>query len=277
VPELLALTSAVVFGLVHFASGLLSRAANSYAIAAVGQAGGFVAVLAAAFVVNAPSVSPASLAWGALSGIGTGIGVAYLYRGMARGRMSVVAPLSDVGAVALPVLAGVLLLGDRPTVLAWAGIVVALPALWLVSRTGARARGPASGAVDGLIAGAGFALQFVAIARVDADAGMWPVLAARLLATATIVPLALRAGMSLTLPRRLVAPALLVGALGSVAIVLYLIATREQLFALATVLAALYPAIPVVLAIAFLRERPSRAQWTGLACTAAAITLIALG
>jgi drug/metabolite transporter (DMT)-like permease len=46
---------------------------------------------------------------------------------------------------------------------------------------------------------------------------------------------------------------------------------------LATVLAALYPAIPVVLAITFLRERPSRAQTAGLGCAAAAIGLIALG
>ena len=38
-------------------------------------------------------------------GVGTGIGVAFLYRGLTNGRMSIVVPLSDVGAVALPVLA----------------------------------------------------------------------------------------------------------------------------------------------------------------------------
>ncbi|MFE1193957.1 multidrug DMT transporter permease [Streptomyces olivaceoviridis] len=66
---------------------------------------------------------------GALSGIGTGAGVAFLYRAMAQGRrMSVVVPVSDVGAVALPVLVGVAFLGERPAAIAWAGIAVAVPA-----------------------------------------------------------------------------------------------------------------------------------------------------
>ena len=54
----------------------------------------------------------------------------FLYRGISRGAMSVVVPVSAVGGVALPVLVSVALLGDRPTVLAWTGIAVAVPALW---------------------------------------------------------------------------------------------------------------------------------------------------
>jgi drug/metabolite transporter (DMT)-like permease len=68
-----------------------------------------------------------------------------------------------------------------------------------------------------------------------------------------------------------------VGSAGSVAIVLYLLATQHQLFALATVLASLYPAIPVVLALVFLHERLSRTQLAGLALTAASVVLISLG
>ncbi|MFF5547610.1 hypothetical protein [Streptomyces olivaceoviridis] len=52
--------------------------------------------------------------------------------------MSVVVPVSDVGAVALPVLVGVAFLGERPAAVAWAGIAVAVPAPWLV----AQAAGP---------------------------------------------------------------------------------------------------------------------------------------
>lgn len=277
-PESLALTAAVCFGLVHFFSGVLSRRASSYAIAVVGQAGGTLLVLVAALLVADPHVSPASLGWGALSGVGTGLGVAFLYRGMATGRMSVVVPLSDVAAVALPVLLGVVVLGDRPALLAWGGILVSLPALWLVSRGASPgSMVAATGTQEGLIAGVGFALQFIAISRVDPASGLWPVLAARLAATLTIVPLALRAGAILRLPHRLIAPALVVGALGSVGIVLYLAATRQQLLSLATVLSALYPAIPVVLAVLVLRERLSTAQTLGLCCTAAAIALITLG
>lgn len=289
--EVLALAAALCFGLVHFLSGLLARRADSYGVAAVGQLGGtvLVAVVAVAGAVTGAGPSPAAashvgvvaLGWGALSGVGTGIGVAYLYRGLATGRMSVVVPLSDVAAVALPVLVGVVLLGDRPGLPAWTGIALAVPALWLVSRRpstggGADTGRTAAGTRFGLLAGIGFAVQFLAISRIDPAAGLWPILLARAAAAVTIWPMARAAGAELRIPRRLVVPAALVGALGSVAIVLYLAATREQLLAVATVLAALYPAVPVLLAIALLRERPGRAQVTGLVTTATAFGLIAL-
>ncbi len=277
-PELLALCSAVVFGLVHFFSGLLARRADSFAVALFGQLGGFVLVATAALVAPATEVTTADLAWGALSGLGTGIGVAFLYRGLATGNMSVVVPLSDVGSVALPVLVGVLVVGDRPSPPAWAGVAAALPALWLVSRTRTGSEPvSAAGTVDGLVAGAGFALQFVAIAQVDLDAGFWPILSARVLAASTIAVLALRMRARLRLPRSLVLPACAVGASGSLGIVLYLMATQHQLLSLVTVLAALYPAIPVLLALLFLHERVTRRQVLGLLLAAAAIGAISLG
>ncbi|WP_371236149.1 hypothetical protein [Streptomyces pimonensis] len=52
--------------------------------------------------------------------------------------MSVVVPVSAVTGVALSVLCGVLLLGDRPGTLAWAGIGVTGPALWWVFGGGTR-------------------------------------------------------------------------------------------------------------------------------------------
>lgn len=54
------------------------------------------------------------------------------------GAMSVVVPVSAVTGVALSVLCGVLLLGDRPGALAWAGIAITVPALWWVSGGGSR-------------------------------------------------------------------------------------------------------------------------------------------
>jgi drug/metabolite transporter (DMT)-like permease len=278
VPETLALSAAVVFGLVHFFSGLLARRADSWAIAFYGQIGGTVLVFVAALFWPAPHLALESMGWGALSGLGTGVGVGFLYRGLSTGRMSVVIPLSDVGAVALPVLVGVALLGNRPSAPAWVGVAAALPALWLVSRTRSTASPHgATGTFDGLVAGAGFAVQFIAISRIDLDGGLWPILAARALAAATIVPLARHSHGELRLPRRLVLPSCVVGAAGSVAIVLYLLATQDQLLALATVLAALYPAIPVVLALLFLHERLNPPQILGLAVAGGSIALISLG
>src|SRR6476619_1238896 len=73
------------------------------------------------------------LAWGAVAGVGAGAGTAFLYRGLAGGRMGVVAPVSGVGATVIPVLIGVST-GERPSTLVWVGMVAALPGIWFVSR-----------------------------------------------------------------------------------------------------------------------------------------------
>ena len=48
----------------------------------------------------------ADLLWGAASGLGSGVGTVFLYRGLASGRMAVVAPVSAVGAAVVPVVVG---------------------------------------------------------------------------------------------------------------------------------------------------------------------------
>lgn len=275
--ETLALFSALCFGLADFAAGLLSRHAKPELVALIGQVGGLIVTAAAAFFVRAPSVGSADLSWGGLSGLGTGIGVLFLYRGMSRGRMSVVVPLSVVGGVAVPVLAGVALLGDRPDPLAWCGIVVAFPALWLIARGGNGGDGgTARGAVDGLIAGAGFALQNIGLGQVDPSAGLWPIVASRVISALALLPMIRSGPPGAGLRPKLVLPAVFTGVLGAAAIVLYTLATQRQLLAIAVVLSSLYPAIPVLLGIAVLKERLNRPQVLGLLGAAAAVVLLAV-
>ncbi|HXV94900.1 MAG TPA: DMT family transporter [Pseudonocardia sp.] len=277
--DVLAMASAVFFGTTHFLSALLSRRVDSTALALHAQIGGTALILVAAPLVPAQSIGAAAICWGALSGVGTGIGVTFLYRGVSVGQVSVVVPLSDVGAMVLPVLAGVLLLGERPRVVSWFGVVAAALALWLISRSPSdpgRAGRTATGSADGLVAGAGFALQFVALARVDPAAGLWPLVASRFASVLAIVPLALGARATMRMSSRFLLAAAGTGALGTVAIVLYTLATRRQLLALAVVLAALYPVVPVVLGLTVLRERATRGQVLGLVLAAVAIAVIAL-
>jgi drug/metabolite transporter (DMT)-like permease len=273
VGEALALGAALCFGITDFVSALLARRVHSAAVALVAQLGGTALIVGAALLVPAPSVTAAALGWGALSGVGTGMGVVFLFRGMGVGKLAVVVPLSDVAGVVVPVLVGVLLLGERPSALCWLGIAVAAPALWLVTRV-ARGRPSARGSVDGLVSGLGFALQFVALAPVDPAAGLWPLVASRIASVVTILPVAARA--PLRMPRLLALAALGSGAVGTLAITCYTLATREQLLAVAVVLAALYPVVPVLLGITVLRERLTRTQAAGLGLAGAAVGLIAL-
>lgn len=275
---LFALASAVCYGLSDFVGGLLSRRTSFVAVALGGQAGGLALAAAVAPAVPATGVALSDLAWGALSGVGTGAGMLFLFRGLSRGAMSVVVPVSAVSGVALPVLAGVTLLGDDPPVSAWLGIAVAVPALWLVSRTPeGSGREASAGGADGLIAGIGIALQYVALAQAKASAGVWPVVAGRASATLTILPLLVMAGGSPWPGVRRMLPAAGTGALAACALASYLAATWRELLVVAVVLSSLYPAIPVLLGIVVLRERLSRSQVAGLAGAAVAIGLLTAG
>ncbi|MDG9710955.1 EamA family transporter [Streptomyces sp. DH10] len=271
---LLALSSAVVYGIVDFAGGLLSRHIHHAAVTFLGQLGGLLLACAAALLMSADAVHTADLLWGALSGVGSGMAMRFLNRGLSRGAMSVVVPVSAVTGVALSVLCGVLVLGDRPGALAWLGIAVTVPALWFVSGGGG---GPGKGAADGLLASAGVAVQYLALGQAGPGSGLWPVAAGRVAAVLVLLPDAVRHARRLKLPPGRCLQALLIGAGAALGLVLYLLAAQRQLLAVAVVLASLYPALPVILGLALLHERISRRQALGLLGAGAATVLLTLG
>jgi drug/metabolite transporter (DMT)-like permease len=272
-----ALASSALYGVSDVAGGLLARRVNFATVALVGQVGALAFMVVVSLTTAAPSVEVADLMWGGLSGVGTGLGMTFLFRGLSRGDMSVVVPIVAVGGIALPVLVGVTLLGDRPSLLSWSGIAAAVPALWLVTRTGRFDAAQSAAVVDGLTASVGIALQYIALAQAGPNSGTWPVTAGRLTATFAIVPLAVYAG-GWSWPR--LPPALgaaATGILAAMALVCYLLATHRELIAVAVVLSSLYPAIPVVLGITALQERPTTQQAVGLVVAGAAVGLLALG
>jgi drug/metabolite transporter (DMT)-like permease len=274
----LALGSAVCFGVADYAGGLLSRRANAGAIALAVQVSGTAVMVVVAPMVPAPGLGLYDIGWGALSGVGTAVGVMFLYRGLTRGDMSVVVPVSTAGSVVLPVLVGLTLLGERPSALSWLGIAVAVPAIGLISGANRRT-GSADGAavLDGLISSVGFALQYIALAQAGAAAGLWPVTAGRLASVLTMLVLVGVTATRLKMQRRLAVPAVANGVVAASGLVLYMLATRQEMMAVAVVLSSLYPIIPVLLGIALLGERPTPGQTAGLIGAGATIALLVAG
>ncbi len=280
---LLALGSALAYGCADFAGGLASRRAAPWAVAFVALGSGSLLLLAlAASSEGAPTA--ADLGWGALAGIGGGLGTAFLYRGFASGRMGVIAPISGVGSVVVPVLVGVLS-GERPGGLVQLGLVLALPGIWLVSsepretraRAGSRGRRP-PGVGDGVLAGLGFGTLFAALGQVPEGAGLLPLALHQVVATGVIAFVGALLHQSWW-PRERVAllGGLVPGVLGAAATGSYLLAVQGGLLSVTAVLASLYPAVTVVLALVLLRERTHRPQVWGLVLCAGAVALIAGG
>lgn len=113
----LALLAAISYGVGDFVGGIGGRRTVAAFVPLAIQIVGVLFTAGAVLVGFGASPTIAVLAWGALSGIGSGVGNAALLRGLARGRMSVVAPLSAVVTAAVPAVVG-LLTGDH---LAWWG------------------------------------------------------------------------------------------------------------------------------------------------------------
>lgn len=296
---LLAFSSALAWGLSDFIGGVRARSAHFIWVTLVSQVVLTGGVVIWALALRPGTPTPAAIGWGMLAALGHVFGTLMLVRGLARGAMHVAGPLAAVVGASIPVLVGVVT-GERPSGQAWVGIVLALPAVWLVAAGGSDADAddvtagpgvPASlpgaasratgrrptraGASDGVLAGLGFALFFTAIAQPDASAGGWPLVALEVTALVLLVGVAAVKRP----PGRLrdARGAWVAGALAAAANILYYLATQAGMLSIVVVVASLYPAVTVAMAVLVLHERPNRRQAVGLALTAAAVALIALG
>lgn len=244
------------------------------------------ALLLAALPFSGGTASPQALLWGASAGVAGIAGTAALYRGLAVGRMGVVAPISGVLAAGIPVVVG-LTMGERPGLLALGGIAIGIVAVAIVSQSSG---GPLSTAPDrplregwllpgtpeGIAAGVGFGLFFVLLERTPTESGLWPLIGSRA-SIITIATVAVLAQRSFTFPHGARAQLVGLGAMNILADLLFLLATREGLLSLVAVITSLYPAGTVILARTVLHEPIARSQGVGLALAAASVVLIATG
>lgn len=272
---LLALGAAAAYGLSDFIGGLASRRTTPWPVALLGALGGLVGAAALSLAVPGDPTT-ADLLWGAASGLGSGVGTVFLYRGLANGRMAVVAPVSAVGAAVVPVVVGVAT-GERPSALVVTGIAVALPGIWLVARMPETSDDRTGGLLDGLLAGLGFGVLFVALGQVPDGAGFWPLAASQgaALVTVCLIASALQAPWVPTAASEWWGAA--AGLVASGAVLMFLLATQTGLLTVAAVLTSLYPAFTILLAALVLREHIYRTQGAGLVLCGVAVAFVAGG
>ena len=281
---LLALLSAVTYGAADFMGGIAAKRATTVAAVIVSQAAGLVILAIVLPLLPPAAVSRADIVWGATAGLTGGGGVALLYRALAIGPMSVVAPLTAVCAAAIPVAAG-LAFGERLTAVTAVGIALAAVAIVLVGqelKAGdmeiagvSRTRG--QGVPLAIAAGVAIGLFFVCLERTSVESGLWPLIPARIVSVGLFVAAALTTKRPVLVPRSIMAVAVGGGALDMLANALYLIAVQQGQLSIVATLASLYPASTIILARAFLHERWSRMQAIGVVTAVLATALIVGG
>ena len=124
--------------------------------------------------------------------------------------------------------------------------------------------------------GLGFGVFFLLLSGIHEEAGLWPLAIGRLTSVVIAGSFALLRGLPPIVPRIALPLSLAAGALDVTANVMFLLATQRGLVSVVAVIASLYPAGTVILAMGVEGERLSAAQGVGLVAAAGALVLIAI-
>lgn len=273
---LLALGSALTWGVADFSGGMLSRRLPSAAVVGVSQACSLVALLVLLPFMPAPT-SSGWIGWAIVAGLAGSGALVCFYRALAFGTVGVVSPISAL-AVSIPVIAG-FAAGEQPRTLQVAGIVAAITGAVLAS--GPELRGEQHVKQQAiwyaLAAAVGFGITMLAIARGSASSPMFTMVGMRSASVAAfgVAAIVLRSVGGVR-PGDLPKLALLgVGDLTANALLGF--ATTMGLLSITAVLSALYPVVTVGLAAVILHERMKPVQIAGVVLAFVGVGLIAGG
>ncbi len=278
---MLALAAAPLLGAVTGAAGATGAGAGMAAGGASAGSGagatGAASAVAATFTAGVILTS-ADMLWGAAAGLAGALGLAFLYKGLARGVIAVVSPLAAVVGAAVPVLAGVVL-GELPGLLGQLGIAVSIPAIFLLGweRVGTRARSEVLMSVRyGSIAGLCFGVFFILISRPSAAAGMWPLVAARAAALPVLLFLIVAGRRPLRVARVGMSAVILAGALDMSANISFVLASHYGLLSVVAVITSLAPAPTVLLGRVLLGQRLTPSRISGLVLAVLGVVLLSI-
>lgn len=267
------------WGFADFLGGLATRKVSGLLVVLISEAIGVVALLALLAIGGDLRLPSAVVLPALIAGVTGGLGVAVLYRALAVGTMSIVAPIAAT-AVSVPVLYG-LVRGEHPGPVQAIGIGVAFVGVILVSQEEdldrAERRAAHSGVMLALGAAALIGVSLAAISRAS-DSGA--LLGSFWIRIASVLCLALFVAASrppLKPARAELSTIVWLGLLDTAGMCFYAAATTHGLLSLVSVLAAVFPVVTVLLARFVLHERIRRIQEVGILVTLTGVGLLASG
>jgi uncharacterized membrane protein len=246
-----------------------------YGVVLLSQLVGMSIAVALAVVRHEPVPVGNDLLLCLVAGVLGGIGITALYRGLAIGRMGIVAPVTGVLAAVIPVVAGIVLEGV-PAGIVLLGIGLAVLSVILVSRVADEGGGRA-GLTEALIGGVAIGCFGVAISGLSEGQVFSSLTVIRFVQAVLVVGLVLVTRADWRLPVKTLPAVAVVGVLDMAGNSFYLLAVQTGALAVASVLSALYPVATVLLAAVVMHERVTRDHSIGIALAATAIVLIGLG
>ncbi|MEH0421683.1 DMT family transporter [Streptomyces sp. B21-083] len=280
-----ALVTSLLWGLADFGGGLLTRRMSALTVVVVSQS--MAAVVLGAIVVLTGGWSEAGprLWFAVAAGLAGPVALLSFYKALALGPMGVVSPLGSLG-VAVPISVG-LFLGERPGLLQFAGIAVAVAGVVLAG--GPQLRGAPvqrQAILLSLLAAFGFGTVFALIAEASTTVtGLFLALFVQRVTNVAVGGAALyvsvrRGNAALPaggFPWRLLPALGFVGLADVAANGTYSVAAQHGPVTVAAVLASLYPVVTALAARGFLSERLRTIQAAGAGLALVGTLLLATG
>lgn len=275
---LLALFTALAYGLANYLAPLLTRKHPLAAVLLVGQTVGVLG--AGVFLLATHPAAPDGhhVLLGLAAGVCNGVALGFLYPAAAKGPLSIVIPLSAVGGV-VPVLVAISE-GERPSGLQVVGLPLAVIGVVLAASRKREAVGTgASARTIGLtlVSVLGFGGFLTFLGKASAQGPEWAIFLSRasLITCTTAVVLATRPPVRV--PRAALPSLAVPGLLLLLGTIAYAEATTRGLVSVVAMLATLNPVVTVALAVLLLGERLARRQQVGVATVLFGVLLLAAG
>lgn len=279
----LALLASFTWGTSNFLAGVETRTRSVWHVSALSQ---IAAAAASAVALVAARQAPPG-GWDlfllVLTGIATAAGLVMFYKALAIGTMSVVAPII-AAEVLIPLAAGILL-GERPGLHAYAGMVLTVGGVVLISRTprkqklnrGAEHHRAARKAVIlAVLTAVAWGFMLLIYGTVGKGNPVWTVFDTRVTSAVVLAGYVLVTGRGLSLKGQNVPVLAAIGILLAVANFLFIVATGIGYLSVTSILGSLSPVVVTMYAQVLLHERLAPQQWVGFAAAFAGIVLLSV-
>ena len=280
---LLALAASFTWGTSNYLAGVETRERSVWHVSALSQ---IAAAAASALALVAARQAPPG-GWDLFllitTGIATAAGLVMFYKALAIGTMSVVAPII-AAEVLIPVTAGILL-GERPGLHAYAGMVLTVGGVVLISRTPrkekqkcteAHHRAARKAVILAVLTAVAWGFMLLIYGTTGKENPVWAVFDTRVTSAVVLAGYVLVTGRGLSLRGQNVSVLAAVGILLAIANFLFIVASGIGYLSVTSILGSLSPVGVTAYAQVLLHERLTARQWAGFAAVFAGIVLLAV-